>query len=159
MEQPLVNKKYLLKKYPGKGGWTYAAIPEIIQDKKAPFGWVKVKGTIDNYEIKNYHLMPMDNGLFFLPVKASIRKIIGKKEGDFVQVVLYADQDPIEIPQELLQCLLDDPIAHKNFFSYSEGEQKAFIDWIYSARTDKTKVERIVKTLEKLAKGQKFTDK
>lgn len=159
MEQPLVNKKYLLKKYPGKGGWTYAAIPEVVQDKKAPFGWVKVRGAIDNYEIKHYHLMPMGNGQLFLPIKAAIRKIIGKKEGDFVQVVLYTDKDPIEIPQELLQCLLDDPIAHTNFLSYSDGEQKAFIDWIYSAGTDKTKVERIVKVLEKVAKRKKFTDK
>lgn len=27
IESPLVNKKYLLEKYSGKGGWTYAAIP------------------------------------------------------------------------------------------------------------------------------------
>jgi hypothetical protein len=27
MEKPLVNKEYLLEKFPGKGGWTYAAIP------------------------------------------------------------------------------------------------------------------------------------
>lgn len=159
MEKPLVNKKYLLEKHPGKGGWTYAAIPEILQDKKAPFGWVKVKGTIDSYEIKNYHLMPMGNGQLFLPVKADIRKKIGKKAGDFVKVVLYPDKDPTEIPQELLQCLLDEPIAHQTFLSFSDGEQKAFVDWIYSARTEETKVERIVKTLERLTKGQKLTDK
>jgi len=29
-EKPLVNRKYLLEKYPGKGGWTYAAIPEVL---------------------------------------------------------------------------------------------------------------------------------
>jgi hypothetical protein len=33
MEKPLVNKKYKLQKFPGKGGWTYAMIPEIPQDK------------------------------------------------------------------------------------------------------------------------------
>jgi len=38
MDKPLVNKKYLLEKYLGKGGWTYAAIPEVLQNKKAPFG-------------------------------------------------------------------------------------------------------------------------
>ena len=86
--KPLVNKKYLLEKYPGKGGWTYARIPEILQDKNTPFGWVKVMGSIDGYEIKNYHLMPMGNGQLFLPVKAAIRKKIGKETGDWVQVVL-----------------------------------------------------------------------
>ena len=33
-EKPLVNAAYLLQKFPGKGGWTYAAIPEIPQNKK-----------------------------------------------------------------------------------------------------------------------------
>jgi len=158
-KKPLVNGKYLLEKYPGKGGWTYAAIPEVLQSKETPFGWVKVQGTIDNFELKNYRLMPMGNGKLFLPVKAAIRKIIDKEEGDYVDITLFADHNPTEIPKELLLCLRDDPIAHKNFLRYSDGEQKAFIDWIYSAKNDDTKVERIVKTLNKLTKKQRFRDK
>jgi len=50
MNSFLVNNTYLLKKFPGKGGWTYASIPEVLQDKKVPFGWVKVCGTIDLLE-------------------------------------------------------------------------------------------------------------
>ena len=42
MEVPLVDKDYLLERTRGNGGWTYAPIPEVPQDKKAPFGWVKV---------------------------------------------------------------------------------------------------------------------
>ena len=159
MEKPLVNREYLLEKYQGKGGWTYAAIPEVLQDKKAPFGWVKVKGSIDTFEIKNFRLMPMGNGMLFLPVKAEIRKKIAKKAGDWVHVVLYADNDPIEIPEEFLLCLLDDPTAHEIFLSFSEGDQKAYIDWIYSTKKEETKIERIAKTLNKLVKGQKLFDK
>jgi len=159
MEKPLIDKIYLLEKYPGKGGWTYAAIPEVLQDKKTPFGWVKVKGFIDDYEIKNYKLMPMGNGKLFLPVKAEIRKKIGKKEGDFVHIILYADNSPIQIPDDFLICLQDEPKTYRTFLSYSEGEQKMFIDWIYSAKTDETKVERMAKTITKLEKGQKFMDK
>jgi hypothetical protein len=83
MEIPLADNKYLLEKYPGKDGWTYAEIPEVPQSRNSPFGWVKVKGSIDNHEFKNYHLMPMGNGKLFLPVKSDIRKKIGKKEGDW----------------------------------------------------------------------------
>jgi hypothetical protein len=36
MNKPLVDKKYLLEKSPGKGGWTYTVIPEILADKKSP---------------------------------------------------------------------------------------------------------------------------
>ncbi len=158
-EKPLVNKKYLLEKYPGKGGWTYAAIPEVLQSKHSPFGWVKVKGYIDDYEIKNYKLMPMSNGRLFLPIKADIRKKIGKKDGDWVIVVLYADNTPIEIPEEFLDYLKEDSIAHKSFMTYTDGQQKEFIDWIYSAKTDDTKVVRIAETLNKLVKREKLRDK
>lgn len=158
MEKPLINKTYLLEKYPGKGGWTYAAIPEVVQDKTKPFGWVKVKGSIDGYELKNYRLMPMGNGRLFLPVKSEIRKKIGKKEGDTVKIILYADADPLDIPKEFLLCLQDEPLAHKTFMSFPEGEQKAYIHWIYSAKKEETKVERMAKTVNRLLKKLKFTD-
>ena len=130
-----------------------------MQNKKASFGWVKVKGSIDSYVIKNYRLMPMGNGKLFLPVRSDIRKKIGKQAGDYVHIVLFADNDPIQIPEELSLCLADNPTAYETFLSYTEGEQKAFIDWIYSAKRDETKVERITKTLDALEKRKKFSDK
>ena len=102
--------------------------------------------------------MPMGNGRLFLPVKAEIRKTISKQEGDYVHVILYADHSPREIPEELL-LLMDDPAAHQTFLSYPDGEQRAFIDWIFSAKKEDTKVERIARILDKLSKGQRFTDK
>lgn len=158
-EQPLVNQKYQLSKFKGKGGWTYAPIPEIAQDKHAHFGWVRVKGTIDDFEIKNYHLMPMGNGSLFLPVKAEIRKKIGKKEGDWIHVILFADTSPVEIPEELLLCLKEDKEAYDTFLSYSQGNQKEFIDWIYSAKTIETRVDRIAKSLNLLVQKKKLRDK
>ena len=102
--------------------------------------------------------MPMGNGQLFLPVKAEIRKKIGKQAGAWVNVVLYADTTPLEIPEELLDCLKEDPIAYKTFLSYTEGQQKEFIDWIYSAKTDETKVRRIAETLNKLNKQEKLRE-
>jgi hypothetical protein len=154
-EKPLVDNYYLLEKFEGKGGWTYARIPEILQNKNAPFGWVRVQGTIDNFEIRNYNLMPFGNGSLFLPVKSAIRKIIKKQPGDFVHVILYADSLPVEIPEELNDCLRDEPRAFLTFLLCTEGEKKAFIEWIYSAKTDETKVKRIAGTIEKLIRGER----
>ena len=159
MEKPLVDKTSLLEKFPGKGGWTYTALPEILPDKNALFGWVKVKGTIDGFVIKKYHLMPFGNGELFLPVKAEIRKKIKKQAGDYIRVILYADNEPLEVPDELLLCLQDEPQALQFFNSLNEGEQQNYVSWIYSAKTDKTKVGRIAEMLVKLSKHQKFTDK
>jgi len=150
MSKELVNKTYLLEKFQGKGGWTFAQIPEILQDKNAPFGWVRVRGTIDGFEIKGYHLMPMGNGKLFLPVKAEIRKKIKKQAGDTVHVILFADNLPTEIPEELKVCFLDVPGILEKFQQLSNGEQKTSIDWIYSAKTEETKAKRILATIEKL---------
>ncbi|MEO6721995.1 MAG: YdeI/OmpD-associated family protein [Ferruginibacter sp.] len=158
MEKPLVDNRYLLERFQAKGGWTYARIPQIPQDKRSPFGWVRVRGTIDDFEIKNCNLMPMGNGKLFLPVKADIRKKIGKKEGDYVRVILFEDNSPVEIPEELRLCLLDEPVAYKTFLSYTMAEQKAFVEWIYAAKKKETKANRIVKTISKLQKGQKLTE-
>jgi len=159
MKKPLVNKKYKLEKFHGKGGWTYAQIPEIAADKSSPFGWVKVKGFIDDHEFRNYHLMPMGNGKLFLPVKNSIRKKIKKQEGDWVKVILFPDNEPLPVPAELKICLEDEPKAEKVFNSFSDSEKKYYIEWIYSSKKEETKIKRLVKTIEKLMKGLKFYEK
>jgi len=149
---PLVDKDYLLEKFPGKGGWTYAEIPEIVQDKRAHFGWVRVRGAIDGFKINTYHLMPMGNGKLFLPVKSEIRKQIKKQAGDYVHVTLFADKLPTEIPKEFAACLQNEWNAMEAFSGYSNGEQKRMIDWIYAAKTDETKIRRISETLDRIAK-------
>lgn len=94
----------------------------------------------------------MGNGKLFLPVKSEIRNTIKKKEGDYVHVTLYEDHTPTEIPKELEICLTDVPNVYEIFLSYSEGEKKVVIDWIYSAKTEKTKVERIVKIIDEISR-------
>lgn len=139
MEELLVNKKYQLEKFPGKGGWTYVIISEIPQNIKRKFGMVKVKGRIDDYELMGYNLMPMGTGQLFLPVKAEIRKKIAKKEGDWVTVELYADDSGLAIPEELIDCLKDEPKAYANFMKLPESAQKEYRDWVYSAKKTKPK--------------------
>ncbi len=158
MDAPLIDNHYLLEKFPGKGGWTYAAIPEVLQNKETPFGWVKVKGSIDGFELKKQHLAPMGNGRLFLPVRAEIRKKIGKQAGDYVHVVLYADNEPAEVPEEMLLCLKVEPAALQFFNTLSESEKQHYTKWIYSAKTDDTRVERLAKTLDRLVKHLKFYD-
>lgn len=152
----LVDKEYVLQKMGGKGGWTYAEVPEILQSKERPFGWVRVKGFIDSYEIKNYNLMPMGNGKLFLPVKAEIRKAIKKQQGDSVRIQLYADNLPTEVPEELKKCFKNEPMLLERFLTYSDKDQRDFIEWIYSAKTDEIKIVRINKAIDLINSGKKF---
>jgi hypothetical protein len=157
--KPLTNGKYILERFHGKGGWTFARIPEIKQDKTKPFGWVKVKGTIDGYEIYKCHLMPMGKGKLFLPVKSEIRKKIRKGEGEYIHVILYPDNDPLEVPEEMLLCLKDEPAAFRFFKTLSESEQNFYIKWVYSAKREQTKIDRLTKTVNRLMQGLKLYDK
>jgi hypothetical protein len=158
LEIPFVNQQYLLEKFQGKGGWTYAQIPEIRPDKHAHFGWVRVRGHIDSYEIKGYHLMPMGNGNLFLPVKAQIRKHIKKQAGDWVHIILYADNAPSEIPADFLWFLQDEPELYQNFMTFSDAERKAYIEWIEAAKTVQTKADRMAVALQKIQKKQKMQE-
>lgn len=156
--KPLVDKNYLLEKFEGKGGWTFARIPEILQDKHAYFGWVKVKGSIDGFEIKKYHLMPMGNGTLFLPVRAEIRKKIKKEAGNSVHVILFPDNEPLETPEEMKLCIEDEPKARAFYKTLDEGEQKKYIDWIYSCKKKETKIQRLAETINRLNSGLKMND-
>jgi len=158
MEEPFVSQLYLLEKFPGKGGWTFVRIPEIPPDKKAHFGWVRVKGTIDGFSISKYHLMPMGNGSLFLPVKLEIRKRIGKKEGDYVFVTLYPDIDPLVVPEEMLICIQYEPIALNFFNTLSESEKGYYITWIYSTKKEETKVKRMARAIDRLTLGKRMFD-
>jgi Domain of unknown function (DUF1905) len=76
----------ILKKAPHKGGWTYIAWPDSAKFFGTK-GLVKVSGTIDGHPLRA-SFMAMGGGKHMLPVKADIRKAIGKDVGDKVTIHL-----------------------------------------------------------------------
>ncbi len=153
-DKPLVDKEYLLFKTEGKGGWTFTEIPEIKMPKTA-FGMLKVKGKIDSYEFSGVHLMPIGNGHVGLAVKAEVRKKINKQAGDMVHITLYEDTTPFLIPEELISCMELEEGVKEKFNTCSHSRKKKFIDWIYSARTEQTKAERIAQTINRIQNDRK----
>jgi hypothetical protein len=141
-----------------KTGWSYIHIPALIAEQLKPGNKksFRVKGRLDNYEIRGISLMPMGEGNFIMALKASLRKAIKKNRGAKLIVQLQVDNVAPKPPVELIECLTDEPDAYAFFKELSRSHRNYYSNWIKAAKTDATKARRIAHCVEALCRRFDF---
>jgi hypothetical protein len=142
-----------------KTGWTYLDIPATIAQEIKPNNKLsfRVKGFLDGVPINGIALLPMGEGEFILPVKAALRKALGKQKGAVVKMQLEEDKDfKIEMPADLAECFADGPEALQNFNKMPKSHQHYYFKWINEAKTEATRTKRITATLDASSKGLSY---
>lgn len=153
----MVRFKAAIQKFQKQGektGWTYITIPQEIAEQINP-GVKKsyrVKGRFDQYRFDAMTLLPMGEGDFIIPLKADVRKKLGKTAGETLMAELELQQKAYEIDADFMACLEDEPAALNFFNSLSAGHRNYFSKWIESAKTEPTRAKRIAMAVNALAK-------
>ena len=141
-----------------KTGWTFIEVPMTLAQTLKPGNKkaFRVKGLLDAVPIEGISLVPVGEGNFILPLKAALRKKIRKGEGATLQVQLQIDLKEILPPEDLLQCLADEPKALACFNKLPPSHQKYYTRWINEAKTEPTRIKRIAKAVVVLSRGGDF---
>jgi hypothetical protein len=149
----MITFRATLMKFSEKGektGWTYIQVPSSLAvqlhdlDKRS----FRVKGKIGGHKISGIALLPMGGGDYILPLNASIQRSIKKRAGESIKLILEKDGEELKLPDELFECLADEPIALDHFNQLKKGERNYFIKWICSAKTDETRSKRMAMAIE-----------
>lgn len=134
------------------------AYVEIPFDVEAVFGAkrVKVKARFDGVEYRG-SIVRMD-GCFMLGLTQALRKEIGKKPGDAVEVVVEKDEEErvIELTEDFTAALEQNPAAKEYFQSLSFTHKKEYSQWITGAKKAETRTARIEKAIQMLGEKKKL---
>ncbi len=143
-----------------KSGWSYIFIPFDLAQKMNPASRksFKVKGYLDKTAINGISLSPMGEGNYILPLKAALRKELGKKAGAAVLVQLEKDESEFVFNEDLMLCLKDDTEALEFFTSLPLSHQKYFSKYVEAAKTIETKDKRIVQILKAMSFKQNYPE-
>jgi hypothetical protein len=156
-KRSMITFKAVLKKFDEKGektGWTYIEIPQELAEQLMPGNKkaFRVKGTLDNFPIKQVSLVPMGGGNFILAVNENMRRGLKKRKGAEVIAKLSVDKEAYVPAAYITDCIADDPAAWEYYQGLPASHRNYFTKWVESAKTPVTRENRLGRMVNALAR-------
>lgn len=143
--------KYTTYLFSHERGGVYAGFPFDGSKEFGKRGPVRVNCSIDSIELK-CSLLPMGDGSHAIHVKKELRKMLGKEEGDEVELIIEQNLSPrmVVIPEDIQWLLDEDPELNEIFQKTAISYKEAIITYINQAKQPETRARRIVQMLERV---------
>jgi hypothetical protein len=143
--------EFLGELFKGPRGGYYIRFPLDTAKEFGSRKQVKVRVWFDGY-MERKSLLPGGDGTHWISVAQQVRNIIGKSDGDIVKVVVEKDTDPrvVDLPEDLLWLLDNEPDVKMIYMRQSYSTRKFFTDWIAQAKDPDIRVNRINRLFEYL---------
>jgi len=150
-----------------KGPKRTLAWEDIVQEALC-FGWIDSKpGKVSETQSKIYVSHRKPKSVWSRINKAHVEKLVhsglmtsaGQKVIDEAKANGSWDalnkSDKLEMPPDLVDLLKKNITAQNNFESFSPSSKRIILEWIYAAKTEATRRNRITQTVELAAQGLK----
>jgi hypothetical protein len=136
---------------------TFLTVPFLAMEVYGVKGRVNVKGTLDGLPYEGV-IEPIGNGTHVMIVRNEQLKALRKSIGDTVTVFMERDVEErtVIVPDDFVYALEENPDSLANFEALSYSQQKAYVEWIESAKKAETRAARIQEAIARLAEGLKF---
>ena len=148
MEYLVKDEQLELKYEPGKGAWTYHILIPNTKHIVGKWGFLKVSGTIDGYELVSRNLAPIKGQDKMLSINETIRKAINKSGGDTVNVTLYLLNHSALITEKQIVETFKEAGVLTMFEQLSEDEKNAILANIMAQKNEEKQIDVIVKQID-----------
>lgn len=118
--------------------------------------WKKAKarrltGTINGHPAERALMNHADGGSFFIVGRDLIKAChISSRTPSILAFKPHPRPNDVDLPEELLLALAQDPAAKKRWDTFTPGKQRSLATYITSAKTEPTRIKRAVELATKI---------
>jgi len=137
--------------------WTFLTLPKEASARLPARGMVSVEGTLNRFAFRAT-LEPDGQGGHWLKVDRKLREAAGAAAGDVVtlEIAPVAEEPEPKVPADLRRALAAAPTKVQDVWSdITPLARRDWIQWITSGKRAETRVLRINKACDMLAKGKR----